>query len=371
MDSTEVEVTPEHFGELTKFMEHLLTVMGMVHLRRVRVLRVPRESVPFYHAAITLLPPTARPEYSTQVGTGSGLTLETALDSAARRVVMVMLARHGLEFAGSPYRLIPRGYYENPFGLGGVHAWVGPGGETDPTLVTTGVYLLELDSHYTRVENEILSLHAAIDDAIIREGHTNDQLSVMTRKMAELKDDLVAAKETADTYIDLREAAVARIAEQREDMTHLRTRISELQQKVDDQEDLLDKKDEEIYRLKAELAESKKQNGNVIYQLTRMGLYLKFKAKTLLKTWKQADAERVCELEEINNLLPPEQKRHILPGDFTIPPVGLRFHRYPPWRTNPQLLRLQRCWRWSAVCVRCSRLRTLGGPGACEIQTPP
>ena len=39
--------------------------------------------------------------------------------------------------------------------------------------------------------------------------------------------------------------------------------------------------------------------------------------------------------EEINNLLPPEQKRHILPGDFTIPPVGLRFRRLPSVTSLP------------------------------------
>ena len=65
MDTTEVEVTPEHFGELTRFMEHLLTYMGMVHMRRIRVYRVPREGVPFFHVAITLLPPATRPEFAT------------------------------------------------------------------------------------------------------------------------------------------------------------------------------------------------------------------------------------------------------------------------------------------------------------------
>ena len=104
-------------------------------------------------------------------------------------------------------------------------------------------------------------------------------------------------------------------------------------------EDQMEVKDREIERLKRELAKSKSQNGNVIFHLMRLGLYLKFKTKSLLRTWKQSDADRVRELEELNTLLPPELQKPAAPANFTLPPTELRLHRMPPVESTPPPVR--------------------------------
>ena len=103
----------------------------------------------------------------------------------------------------------------------------------------------------------------------------------------------------------------------------------------------MDEKDRGMERLKRDLAKSKKQNGKVIFHLMRIGVYLKFKTKSLLKTWRQSDSDRVREIGELNALLPPELQRPAAPADFTLPPTELRLHRLPPADSTPLPIRTE------------------------------
>jgi hypothetical protein len=355
---TAVAVEERHLTRQVKWLERALETLGIQRERiQYSARHLQYRSVEYYYCSAVVARHPTTPEFGGTSVDGVGLTLATAVQTVARKLLRSLLYEHRSVFASTSLKLFPR-HSLQPYDPAHVLQEMeeAPFLEMDGTLQTTGLYLLDVDIYASRVEAELDSLvqqfcltarHALrLEEQNRSLIHDVGQLEAgMARKEAvnrALQADyyeLIRSQRGADTRELQAELETAKLREERDHLQRVvREQEAELRRarlRLESQSEMLEMRarmaechEREVTRLKRISA----YNSVNFAHLTRTAVYLKDKASRLERAWRDSDSLRVEEIQDTRARVPltelarlPEIQRE----DFSIPPSGYQFHLRP------------------------------------------
>jgi myosin heavy subunit len=331
-------------------------------------------------ATLVVLPDPAVPAFEGKMIHSFGVLTETAVQSAARKMTMELLAQFWqTKFADSSFRLLPRSVLPNEdpeaVYLEMYSAPVQETGGDQPMIHTTGSYLYDLDHLAVNLSSESDQLHLGFYDSV-RHIHVlqheiqgwNQLYTTAQREARRNQRNYMEAQLMRQTETQLRTAAEAKLLQTETELQKLREEKAEwklkekdyldtisklkdratdseaecrqLQTQVDDQQDFMTlhgyfeaKTEDRVKELETRLERNKKN----IALLTRTAVYLRDKAARALQTWEISDSIRVDEIHELRNQLPEESQPLVRKEDFKLIPTELRLHLCPHEEMPPAI----------------------------------
>jgi hypothetical protein len=336
---------PELYAEyhqrgVLKWFERVVEHIG-IDLNCVKLSLKSTTAPPYYSKIATLivLPDPAVPDFEGKMVYGFGVLTETAVQSAARKMTMELLAQFWqTKFADSSFRLLPLVVLPNEdpeaVYLEMYSAPVQETGGDQPMVHTTGSYLYDLDHLAVNLSQENEQLHLGFYESVthihvlLHEIQGWNQIYTTARREARRNQVCyMEANMMRQTQTEQRMAAEAKLLQTETELQKLReekaewelkekdylTTISklkdratdseaecrQLQTQVDDQQDFMTlhgyfeaKVEDQVKELETRLERNKRN----IALLTRTAVYLRDMVARALQTWEISDSIRVDEI---------------------------------------------------------------------------